>query len=70
MASAHRPTTAKDGFRTHGLIAERRHPEAVTQMAPSPLVIEITAGTTTSSTKNAARIAATRAPRDFVLVMR
>ena len=33
METAHLPTSAKDGFRTHGLMAERGHAESVTQTA-------------------------------------
>ena len=69
METAHLPTSAKDGFRTHGLIAERGHAEAVKQMAPSLLVSEITAGTMRSSTRTAPKIAATGAPRGFAFVM-
>jgi hypothetical protein len=69
MAIAHLPTTAKDGCRTQGLTAERGHAEAVKQMAPSPFAIEITAGITTNSTKNAPNIPATRAPRGLAFVM-
>ena len=69
MAIAHLPTSAKDGFRTHGLIAERGHAEAAKQMAPCPLASEITTGTTTSSTKSAPKIAAPRARRRFPFVM-
>ena len=69
MATAHLPTTANDGVRTHGLTAERGHAESVKQIAPSPLASEITAGTTMSSTRSAPRVAATAAPRGFAFVM-
>ena len=65
MATAHRPTTAKDGRLTHGLSAERGQAEAVKQTAPSPLASETTAGTTTKSTSNTPRIAAAGAPWGF-----
>lgn len=70
MGIAHRPTTAKDGFRTQGLIAERGHADCVKQIAPSPSLTETAAGTTTSTTNSAPSIATTRAPRRLGLVMR
>lgn len=69
MATAHLPTTAKDGCRTQGFSAERGHAERVKQMAPSPLASEITAGITTNSTTDAPNIPATRAPRGLAFVM-
>lgn len=69
IATAHLPTTAKGGLRTQGLTAERGHEASAKQMAPSPLASETNPGTTTNSTKNAPRIVATRAPRDFGFVM-
>lgn len=47
MATAHLPTTAKEGVRTHGLTADSEHAAAEKQMAPSPLTNEIADGTTT-----------------------
>ena len=69
MAAAHLPTTAKDGFRTHGLTAARGHAESAKQMVPSPLARDITAGTTTSSTRTAANIAAAEAAPGFAFVI-
>lgn len=60
MSTAHLPTSANEGVRTHGLTADSGHAAAEKQMAPSPLASEITDGTTMSRTKNAPRIAATR----------
>jgi len=68
MPKAHLPTTANDGCRTHGLIAESGHAESAKQAAPPPRASDITAGTTTNSTRIAPRIATTRALRGFMLV--
>jgi hypothetical protein len=69
MSTAHLPTTAKDGFRTHGLTADRGHAESEKQTAPSRLANEITDGTTTSIMKSAPTTAANRAPRGVTFVM-
>ena len=69
MATAHLPTSAKDGFRTHGLSEERGHVEVSKQMAPSPLASEITEGTTTNSATTAPAIAIVEAVRVFGFVM-
>lgn len=69
METAHLPTTAKVGLCTHGLSAESGHAESAKQMAPSPLVREITAGAATNNTTSAARIVATRALRGLAFAM-
>jgi len=69
MSTAHLPTTANDGFRTHGLTADRGHAESEKQMAPSRLANEITDGTTTSTMKNAPTNAAKRAPRGVTFII-
>jgi hypothetical protein len=69
MSTAHLPTTANDGFRTHGLTADRGHAESEKQMAPSRLANEITEGITTSTMKNAPTNAAKRGPRAVTFVI-
>lgn len=69
MSTAHLPTTANDGFRTHGLTADRGHDESEKQMAPSRLASEITEGITTSTMKNAPTNVATRAPRGVTFII-
>lgn len=66
---AHLPTTAKDGLRTQGLIAERGHAEVAKQILPSPFANEATAGTATSRTRSAPSVAAMRDRRGFALAM-
>jgi hypothetical protein len=54
-ATAHRPTTAKVGFLTQGLTADKGQAESAKQTAPLPFDREMAAGITT--------ITMTRAPR-------
>ena len=69
MATAHLPTSAKDGFRTQGFSDESGHVEFSKQMAPSPLASEIAAGTTTTSTMSAPTTAATVTHRGLGFVI-